>query len=410
MYLFIYSLVFIYGLYQRRSFFVYDYVFLIFIFTGLYVLIPLLVIKFGTIPALLLFRTTTSSIEYLISYSEYFLLIISGCTYLWLLLTKNSYFYFNKNLEEAESSASIKNLIPLFFILVIAQFFIFILIAPDPFYMWSDRVSASQFKTDFNSIYKTQFLFFLLSFLVVLAICKTRNMKYLLFLLPYLIMDIYSGDRSFLFQFFMLWCVSNYSLNKKIPLFQYVFIPLLMLLIEVIRGYIAGWQLSAANLIPGEVLNSYTANFIILDSGDVLSVKPLLLKILLPDILVDSLYPGNKNFGLILSENSTLNYGLGGSILAEPLSLNSNFWAFLYPFLLFFYGMVIVYIHRSLPLTLSIIVYTVAYLTLHTLFRGGVFYSINVTIYYLVIAFAFFQLLKFVPTKSVKLNSYRSYY
>ena len=175
-----------------------------------------------------------------------------------------------------------------------------------------------------------------------------------------------------------------------------------MVLIEFARGFASGWEINLSYLIPGEVLNSYIANLIILDSGETVRIEPLLLNILLPDILVSSIYVNFQDFGEILSEHSPLRYGLGGSILAEPLSLDSKFWKTLYPFLLSFYGMLIIFLHRSSSASFSIIIYTIAYLTIHTLFRGGVLSIANTTIYYLVIFFVLLQLLILLPTKSIK--------
>ena len=112
MYLFIYILVFIFAINKRKKSFFNDFVFVIFLFTGLYVLIPLLTLEYGIIPALLLFQPSDSSIDELISYSEYFILVVSGCTFLWVQFTANPPFYSIKRIKNLNSAGSIKHLIP----------------------------------------------------------------------------------------------------------------------------------------------------------------------------------------------------------------------------------------------------------------------------------------------------------
>lgn len=405
MYLLVYILVFIFSISKRKKNFFNDFVIVIFLFSGLYVLIPLLTLEYGIIPALLLFQPSYTSITELISYSEYFIYVVSGCTYLWVLFTDNPPFYSIDKIKNLNSTASIKNLIPLMYILVIIQFCIFLITVPDFSYLWSNRGVASDFKNDFNSSYKTQLLFFILSFLIILAVNKTRNLKYLLFIIPYGFMDIYTGDRTFLFQIIMLWLISKYFLNQKINSLYFILFPIVMILFEVIRGYASGWEISLSYLIPGEVLNSFVANLIILDSAETIRTEAILLNIFLPDILVSSIYIDYKEFGVILRDNSPLAYGLGGSILAEPLSLDSKFVRYLYPFLLSFYGMLVILFHRLLPTSFSIIIYTIAYLSVHTLFRAGLFSTANQTIYYLVLFFILLQLLMLIPTKTIKMRS-----
>lgn len=382
--LFLYCLTAICIYFRKKQYLVYDYLIVTFAFSGLYVLVPSLLLSADRIPAMQLFSPSIDAISELKYYSHYFIIVLSLCTLIWTFLSKSKK-QLTKTTFNHQNFYVSKNLIYFVYFIIIFQFIFFLVETPSIQKLWIDRINASGFKNWFNSKYKTQFFFILLSFCIVSFSLKKNSIKPLFLIIPFGLMDLYTSDRTFLFQIMMLIIVLMYFLNQNIKL-RYIFIfSFILPIVSIYRSYLAGWEMSINSLIPGELYNTYVANLIILDSNETIKIIPKLLRIIFPDIIVDNLISVKKDFNFILIENSPLQYGLGGSILSEPLSSGSTLFKYIYPFILVGYSLFMIFIFKYFPNFFGYASYMIAYLNTHTLFRGGVINAIDLYVYYIFI-------------------------
>lgn len=384
---------------RHRNTFFYDYPIVIFAFTGLYVLVPMIAMDFGAIPALYLFSASEAAVEELRFFSSYFIIVISLFTLVRLAFADIGNF---RSFSEVTTDLKIpRGSIWILFLFVFLQLIIFLVKVPSNDLLWSDRIMASSFKQSFNSTYKTQLMSLIFSYFLLLEVIRTKKAQYLLLLCPFIYMDLHTGDRTFLFQCAMIWVLGKMFLKKAIPIGFLTTFVVVMIGYEFLRGFMAGWEINVSYLLPGELTNSYISNLIIIDSGQTVSGLPLVASIILPDVFVQKTYSQNFDFKDIIIEFSTLSYGLGGSILAQGLALEGNFWRFLYPILLGGYGLLIAFLYRALPLKEAVACYVIAYFTTHSVFRAGAFAAIDLLVYYFLIILVVSWLLKLLPTKYV---------
>ncbi|MDB2389805.1 hypothetical protein N9X12_01080 [Alphaproteobacteria bacterium] len=382
--LFLYCLTAICIYSRKKQYLVYDYLIVTFVFSGLYVLVPRLLLSADRIPALQIFSPSSIAVSELKDYSDYFIIVLSLSTLIWTFLSKSKK-QLTKTILNHQNFYISKNLIYFIYFIILFQFILFLVEAPSLQNLWIDRIKASGFKNWFNSMYKTQFLFILLSFCILSLSLQNNSKKPLFLIIPFVLMDLYTSDRTFIFQFMMLFLVLMYFLNKEIKLRYVLLLSFIFPIISIYRAFLSGWEMSINSLIPGELYNTYVANLIILDSNETIKIFPKLLRIIIPEFIIDNLVSTKYDFKLILAENSPLQYGLGGSILSEPLSSGSTLFKYIYPFILVGYSLLMIFIFKYLPNYFGCSSYMLAYLTTHTLFRGGVINAIDLYVYYIFI-------------------------
>jgi len=115
-------------------------------------------------------------------------------------------------------------------------------------------------------------------------------------------------------------------------------------------------------------------------------------KVLTP-MLITLIMGGDPHFGTIIAADSTLAFGLGGSLLSEVYAVKSQFLYWVYPFLIIAYSCMINSILRRRNF-FGILIFVFFLAGSHRMFRSGLIYVSLEPLYYYIYAASWYWLLK----------------
>ena len=345
-----------------------------------------------------LIDASMSSIVFAAQYSLYFTAVLTIYYVLKSvrLLKKRA---FAHSVSRSVAVIPINNNILYFFYLIILVYVasVFFINFPGLSQLWSDRAFASVFKTEMNNVYKITMLFAVTVTMVAYLVIKNRKMIYVLMFAPFVVMDLLTTDRVFLYQTLLITIGMMLLIDKKIPLVKFAVAGLFTISIEVMRTIRpSDLDLTRFIFIPGELLYTADAGLMIIESQMSINYLELIAysfgKALSPQLMA-ALFSDMPHFSRIIHVESQLQTGLGGSFLSEVFSLKNNFLLIIYPFVTISYLVLINKIIARRVGFFSVLIFLFFLMSTHTFFRGGLIYVMMEPIYYTLYAGAWYWII-----------------
>jgi hypothetical protein len=344
-------------------------------------------------------KASFETILYSARYSVYFIAVISMVYIGKLLLCVagfNGCIYNRGRRTDATETAScghvplvpiretvIYTLYALIFVYIVA---IYLVHFPSVTVLWSNRVAASAFGTPIYLRYKITFVFYMAASLSIYLCLRRCSSRYLLLLLPFVLLNLVTSDRDYLYSATLLAIGVRTILKERVPVSVVVGVMVILAAIGTVRAtWRHGVQLDRVLTVPGEFLISAEAGYVILQSRESVDVPALVaysLGTVFTPMAANALLGGNPNFSWILREEAgRLWFGLGGSLLCEVYSTKNRAIEIVYPFLLMGYTIIInkLLAHRSF---FAVLVFLFFLAGTHSLFRTGIVYSSCRSLYY----------------------------
>ena len=265
--------------------------------------------------------------------------------------------------------------------------------------LWSNRSLASAFASNINDTYKITFVFYSVVSMVVYLAIKNGRAWFVVMLLPFVMMDILTTDRGFLFRSLMVWIAILLLNGRRVPVAKLLVLSFFIIVIEVLR---VEWQRSFEwgdfLFVPAELKLTAEAGLLILESDRAVSVMQYvgysLGKVFTPQLWA-GLFGDIHHFREIIVEESPLSFGLGGSLLSEVYSFKNNIVLMVYPFLVIAYLEVVNYLRRWAGV-FGVMVFVFYLASTITIFRSGVIFSSMEPVYYTIYAFSWYWVVSFI--------------
>jgi hypothetical protein len=305
----------------------------------------------------------------------------------------------SKNNIKRVSLAPIKHnvIYGIYTILVTYVMLSFFLNSPGIYEMWSDRMLASIFMSDLNETYKIQFVFAVSTTIIVyLTLANSRNI-YIIMFSPFVLLDIMSTDRDFMYQAMMISLCLLLLTRTKIPILKLVVFSLFIISIEMIRvSWQGSFEFRKLLFIPGELLLTKEAEYLIIESKMSTDLFNLLIysfgKALSPQVM-NNLFGGVPNFREIIDAESQLHFGLGGSLLSEVFSIKNYLLYIIYPFIVIIY-LEIINVFRCRFGFIGILIFIFYLSSTHSVFRSGIIFTSTEPIYYAMYATSWYWIIR----------------
>ncbi len=275
--------------------------------------------------------------------------------------------------------------------------------------LWSNRVLASEFAKPIYLAHKIPFIFYVTASLSIYLCLKKHSSKYLLLLLPFVLFNLATAAREFLYSALLLTIGVRIILKQKVYLSLVLIVTLILVAIGPVRAtWRRGIQFENLLAVPGEFLLSAEAGYTILESSRSVDVPSLLVYsvgAVFTPMLMRAVMGGNPNFSWILCEDAgKLWFGLGGSLLCEVYSTKSQWIRIVYPFLLIGYTILINKLLR-LRNFFGILIFLFFLAGTHALFRTGVIYFSCQPLYYGIYAASWYWVSRVLCDRRTHLGS-----
>ncbi|MES9902113.1 MAG: hypothetical protein ABW168_05450 [Sedimenticola sp.] len=270
--------------------------------------------------------------------------------------------------------------------------------------LWSDRAMASLITNDINKYYKTQFIFVVIVSLVIYLVKRYSEYRFILLLMPFVVIDLITTSRGFLFQTLFIYILTLLITNKKVPAFKVLLLSICIAFFAVIRViWYRDFQIDEFFIIPRELLNTAEATFLVIESSSSINAFHTILfaigKVFSPQ-LVNLLAGKVPHVGSILASDSPLHFGLGGSLLSEAFSFKSTLMLIIYPIITAIYLTIINYFVRRFGF-FGLIIFAFYLLSIKTIFRTGLIFTSMEPFYYFIYAMAWYWLLSLINKNSI---------
>ena len=278
--------------------------------------------------------------------------------------------------------------------------------SPGIIYLWSNRGAASELKTTLNDTYKIAFLFSVTVSIIAYLVIKNKKKLYLLMFVPYVLMDLITTDRDFLYQSLIVSIGALVLTRTKIPIIKLTLGAFFIVSIEVLRvNWNSDFGLDFLLFVPGELLLTAEAGLIIIQSHNSINVIALIIysfgKLFTPQVM-NVFFANIPHFGQIVSAESPLITGLGGSILSEVYSLKNTLALLIYPFIAILYLETINIIKRRCGF-IGILIFLFYLTSTQPIFRKGLIFTMIEPIYYSIYAAAWYWIIRAIYANKCKI-------
>ncbi len=276
---------------------------------------------------------------------------------------------------------------------------VFILNSPGISELWTNRAAASSFTGSLNNSYKIQFLFAVTVSIIVYLVFKNGRIHYIGMFAPFVVMDLVTTDRDYLYQVLIASVGLMLLARVKIPVVKFSAFALFIISIEILRViWKRAFEVDELLFVPGELLYTKEAEYLIIESQMSIRFLDLLLyslgKIFTPQAMT-ALFGGIPHFRDIVTAESQLHFGLGGSMLSEVFGFKSRILYVVYPFITIAYLESINAIRRRGGF-FGIFVFIFYLISTHVLFRSGLVFASMVPIYYAMYAAIWYWVIRIV--------------
>lgn len=382
------------------------------IFTDASTYFIILMVMYVTMPAYIfhdsgktLVGASLRTIRFNALYSLYFSIVLTGYYSYRAVISTNKrdrscFFSCNMHLVRI----NVREILCVYGLISVYIAVVYILNIPPIKTLWTDRALASMLTTTLNNVYKVQFMFMVVASFIVYLSCRFQTRRFFVMLLPFVFIDLITTDRGFMYQAMMVFIFITLLTGNKIPVYKLVIISLFVAAFSVIRAYWQqGFEIGQFIIIPKELLNTTEASFLIINSYS--SINPLdaiflsIGKIFSPQ-LIYALFGSIPHVSSIISSESPLSFGLGGSFLSEVYSYKSEFMLDFYPVATIIYLIMINIVKRKGSVGMFVFLF---YLVLTAnMFRSGLIYNLMEPFYYCVFALSWYWLPLFLSKKTIK--------
>lgn len=334
---------------------------------------------------------SSHTIIYSGKYSSFFLFCLIIFFSIKILILRKS----KNNKKRSIKVAAIDTKIIYLLYLLIITYILFAFIADYPSIklLWTYRGKASLFSTEFNEKYKVTLLFFLIVSMVIYMSIIRNSISYIFLLTPFVVLNLLTTDRSFMYQSLLVWIFLLLINKKRIPLFKLIAAGLFIAFFEVTRTVLnTGLSIDNFFIIPGELLYSSESGLLILESNDSVNIFNYIIfsfgKIFTPKIM-SLIFDNNPHFRQIINDNNPLMLGLGGSLLSEVYSFKSDIGLFIYPIVIVTYLEIINYLRKNAGIY-GLMIFIFYLMSTISFFRGGLIFCSFDPLYYLIYAFVWY--------------------
>lgn len=260
----------------------------------------------------------------------------------------------------------------------------------DAITFFGDRAWSSAKKASLNNTYKLALSLYMLLGFVILLVMRSGKLRYFLFLTPYFLFDIVHADRSFIFIILSALLVMFVFIGGKLKLRYFFYIFIFLYSIEFFR---ASWNITALKQegfsaffkIPGELLGTTSATFIVYEAGLSTNKLEYFFSNIILFWLPNTLRPEMDFIKVadVLGLYSPFTWGLGGSVLSEVFILSSI--SYLYPFIIVLISIVYIVLIRWMPGIFGVILSLFVFTSMISFQRGGFISNGFLPLYYFLI-------------------------
>ncbi len=179
-------------------------------------------------------KASFDTIVYVAEYSLYFISILTIYYFFKALLSHKNNKKRNKPMFREVSVTPLRNsVVYLLYICVVSYIAVcFYINFPGIKLLWSDRGFASDFSILINDTFKSQFVFYIVASVIVYLSVKNRKNCYLLMLIPFMLMNVLTTDRDYLYQSIMIMIGVFLITKTKIPVVKHFQCSLLLLFLS----------------------------------------------------------------------------------------------------------------------------------------------------------------------------------
>lgn len=274
-------------------------------------------------------------------------------------------------------------------------------ILPDSLKMLGNRAWASEYKALLNETFKLNLSLFLLVGFVSLLVIRSGRLRYLLFFMPYIIIDGLLTDRGFIFSILIVSLYNYINLGGK---FKFRFLFYILLILYSIEFFRSPWNIDALResgltvflTLPGELLGTTSASFIVYESGVFTNQFEYLLSNIFFAWLPKTLRPDFNYIVVanVLDQKSPFSWGLGGSMLSEAFILGSIIY--IYPFIIIAIAAIYGFVVKRLPGFFGYILFLYVVASIIMFQRSGFVSTGFLPFYYLMCFYAALSIFKFL--------------
>jgi hypothetical protein len=359
------SLFFLWNRFQKKNSELFlDYSTYLLIFGLFYISIPSIVTVSSGIS---LVGSSIQTIEYAAFVGLYFNSIFLLFFY---ISTKNNKCKLAFNFQLTSNSSIRRLIISLTFL--IALYVVFIL-AKDSTYL-TDIYNNRRLQADYDYILMSVFKIYFLSKIQIILISylffTTKKMKYLIYFVPFLLVDILLSGRDLLFAFMLLVFIMLAFLQSKLKI-KYMLLPVVALIfIGVIRSNnVIEW--SDIEMVLGEFNYTWATTHIIYDSNVVNDWKSMLVYSffkIFPGGVYQIIFGEYNHYHEVITRDNPFAHGLSGSVISEALSFKNIVITSITPVLIVLYGYLINSLLR-IDSVFSKTLFVIAILYIHPIIR-----------------------------------------
>jgi len=232
------------------------------------------------------------------------------------------------------------------------------------------RGVKSNLYTLLDSQYKIMAIFSFHVLLVIYLFFQLKKLKYVLFLSPYVLLELLLSGRTYIFLVFFLFFIFSILKNKILSIKFVAIILLAIVGIGVLR--VPGdFQMEYLLLIFYEFIFTWTTVHLVFESGLTQGFSDSVVYGVMrffPSFFYSYIFGEYMSYTKISGDANPLGWGIGGSIVAEAISYKNTLIIFLYPVVIVAYGFSMNWLLRMNYVTGKII-FVLAILQIQQLFR-----------------------------------------
>lgn len=294
-----------------------------------YILVPAIL---QSVTGLSLVNASASVISYTTSYAVIFVAIHFSVVFIWNMLYKN----YSCQIPKSSNRLSVTIVFMVIAPLIIYVSFVVVLNISDIINAYGHRSLQSSINNLLETKYKIKPLFVVVVMYVSFACLLARRLVYTFCLAPFFVLDLLLAGRLYMFSSLMTVVVLAFFLKRNVRIIPVGIVVLLIASFSVLRAVLATGEFQVGYFFQmlGEFVNTWEVVNLIASSQQSIEVYDSFLYSFLrvfPSPYYTTFIGDYYSYTNISSSANPLDYGLAGSIIAEPLSFKSNIMLFLFP-------------------------------------------------------------------------------
>lgn len=274
-------------------------------------------------------------------------------------------------------------------------------------YLLSGNRSSSYeyYKKEILDFYKIQIFFNMSMASILVLVIFSKNFKYYFFSIPYVLLDILTGGRGYMFVVLMSFLLVYLLINPgklKAALFWVVFFVIVVFILAFIRRSAPLEFLSDYRLLIVEFLGEFyytrlTAEYVYLyqlGRSNVFDYFSLVISKLAPQFLIESLFSDldRTRYDVYINDELNVGFGMAGSIIAEAYYYGGAYLSWLFPIVMsaFYFFCQKFFIIRSFS---GFVFFAILIWSTYAIFRSAFFINIAALIYFFLVYLFFISFL-----------------